>query len=98
MQVLDLDGDRKHDQLTAELKHFVDCVRTGRMPRVTGEDGRDALALAERILASVQRHPWDGTLGRPARPEGDAGPAGQAVRAGTGERPRGGVKLASRPA
>ena len=29
LQVLNLDGDRKGDQLTAELQHFVDCVRTG---------------------------------------------------------------------
>src|SRR5205807_7121265 len=43
LQVLNLDGDRKGDQLTAELRHFVDCVRSGRKPRVTGEDGRDAL-------------------------------------------------------
>ena len=83
METLELDCTREHDQLTAELRHFVECVRTGRMPRVTGEDGRDALALADRILASVQRHPWDGTRGRPGRPEGDAGPAGQAVRAGS---------------
>ena len=29
LQVLNLDSDRKGDQLTAELKHFVDCVRAG---------------------------------------------------------------------
>jgi predicted dehydrogenase len=45
LQVLFLDGDRKNDQLTAELRHFVDCVKTGRRPRVGGEDGRDALAV-----------------------------------------------------
>ena len=65
------------------------------MPRVTGEDGRDALALADRILASVQRHPWERDEGRPDRPEGHAGPAGQAVRAGTGKRPRSGVRSAA---
>lgn len=60
LEVLHLDGDRKWDQLTAELRHFVDCVRYGRRPRVSGEDGRDALALAERILASVRSHRWEG--------------------------------------
>ncbi|MDB5310890.1 MAG: yceM 2 [Gemmataceae bacterium] len=60
LQVLHLDGDRKGDQLTAELRHFVDCVRSGRRPRVTGEDGRDALELAERILSSVREHQWEG--------------------------------------
>jgi predicted dehydrogenase len=69
LQVLHLDGDRKGDQLTAELRHFVDCVRTGRRPRVTGEDGRDALELAERVLAAVRAHQWEG------RPDGPVGPA-----------------------
>ncbi len=68
LQVLFLDGDRKNDQLTAELRHFVDCVITGRRPRVGGEDGRDALELAERILAAVHRHQWHGT------PDGPIGP------------------------
>jgi predicted dehydrogenase len=68
MQALHLDGDRKGDQLTAELRHFVDCVRTGRRPRVTGEDGRDALALAERVLSAVRQHQWEGT------PDGPVGP------------------------
>ena len=31
-----------------------------RTPRVTGEDGRDALALAERIQASLHAHRWNG--------------------------------------
>jgi predicted dehydrogenase len=68
LQVLFLDGDRKNDQLTAELRHFVDCVKSGRRPRVGGEDGRDALELAERILAAVHRHQWHGT------PDGPIGP------------------------
>lgn len=69
LQVLALDGDRRGDQLTAELKHFLDCVRTGRRPRVSGEDGRDALELAERVLAAVRAHQWEGT------PAGAVGPA-----------------------
>ncbi len=68
LQVLNVDGDRKGDQLTAELRHFMDCVRTGRTPRVTGEDGREALALAERVLDSVRAHQWEG------RPEDSVGP------------------------
>ncbi|MBY0512726.1 MAG: Gfo/Idh/MocA family oxidoreductase [Gemmataceae bacterium] len=76
LQVLHLDGDRKHDQLTAELRHFVDCVRTGRRPRVTGEDGRDALELAERVLGAVRGHEWEG------RPDGPVGPAAMPRPAG----------------
>jgi predicted dehydrogenase len=56
---LEIDCGRS-DQLTSELKHFVHCVRTGTQPRVTGENGRDALALAERILDSVRAHAWNG--------------------------------------
>jgi predicted dehydrogenase len=48
------------DQLTRELRHFVDCVRTGSRPRVSGEDGRDAVALACRVLDSVRAHAWEG--------------------------------------
>ena len=48
------------DQLTSELKHFIYCVKTQCRPRVTGEDGRNALALAERILESVRQHRWNG--------------------------------------
>ena len=65
LQVLHLDEDRKCDQLTSELRHFVDCVKTGRRPRVSGEDGRDALELAERILAAVRCHQWNGTADGP---------------------------------
>jgi len=76
LQVLNLDGDRKHDQLTAELRHFVDCVRTGRRPRVTGVDGRNALELAERVLTAVRNHAWNGTADGPVGPGGMPTPAG----------------------
>jgi predicted dehydrogenase len=68
LQVLNLDGDRKHDQLTAELKHFVECVRTGRRPRVNGLDGRNALELAERVLTAVRNHSWTGEKDGPVGP------------------------------
>jgi predicted dehydrogenase len=56
------------DAITAELTDFVDAVQLGRPPRVTGENGRDAIALAERIVASIAAHAWD------AIPEGPIGP------------------------
>jgi predicted dehydrogenase len=77
METLELDCIRDHDQLTAELRHFVGCVKTGRTPRVTGEDGRDALALADQILASVQRHPWNGTIDGPIGPKAMPAPIGK---------------------
>jgi predicted dehydrogenase len=76
LQVLNLDGDRKGDQLTAELKHFVDCVRTGNRPRVSGEDGRNALELAERVLTALRNHPWEGSVGGPLGPDGLPQPVG----------------------
>ena len=49
------------DQLAAELADFVDSIRQGRSPRASGQQGRDAIALAERILSSIAEHSWDGT-------------------------------------
>jgi predicted dehydrogenase len=60
LEVLSIDGDRNGDQLTAELRHFVDCVRHNRTPRVNGEAGRDALAMAQRVLEAVRAHQWEG--------------------------------------
>jgi predicted dehydrogenase len=62
LQTLELDC-QQGDQLTKELHHFLDCVRTGSRPRVSGEDGRDAMALADRILDCIQAHAWDGSAG-----------------------------------
>ncbi len=43
-----------------ELLDFAAAVSTGRQPRVTGVDGRDAVAVAEMILERVGAHQWDG--------------------------------------
>jgi predicted dehydrogenase len=59
LQVLDLEP-RGGDALTAELKHFIHCARTGAKPKVSGEEGRNAIALATRILESIQAHSWQG--------------------------------------
>ncbi|MBI2824235.1 MAG: Gfo/Idh/MocA family oxidoreductase [Planctomycetia bacterium] len=56
------------DAITAELADFAESVQTGRAPLVSGEQGRDAVALAELILAKINRHAWDGT------PDGPVGP------------------------
>jgi predicted dehydrogenase len=61
-------SSKEGDQLTAELQHFVDCVRTGRQPKVTGEDGRNAVALALRIQAKINAHQWNGTADGPVGP------------------------------
>jgi predicted dehydrogenase len=47
-----------------ELLDLAAAVRGGRAPRVTGADGRDAVAVAEKILERVRNHQWDGDAGR----------------------------------
>jgi len=56
------------DQLTAELGHFVECVVMGRRPKTCGEAGRDAIALAEQVLASLRGHRWNGNANGPTGP------------------------------
>ncbi|BBO32415.1 Gfo/Idh/MocA family protein [Lacipirellula parvula] len=49
-----------------EQRDFAEAIRTGREPRVTGADGRDAVAVAELVLESVRQHQWDGANSRRA--------------------------------
>ena len=44
------------EPLKRELEDFVAAVRDGRAPAVTGEQGRAALALAERIVELMNEH------------------------------------------
>lgn len=68
LEMTTIDG-QSQDQLTCELTHFVDCARTGKRPRVTATDARDAIAVAERILFAIAHHCWDG------KAEGHKGPS-----------------------
>ena len=43
------------DDLLAEIADFVECVREGRQPLVTGSDGRRALETAMRVTESLSR-------------------------------------------
>jgi len=64
---LSRDGDRpeivpvsvpvsREEPLARELLDFRRAVAEGVRPLVSGEDGRDALALAERVLRAVEEH------------------------------------------
>lgn len=53
------------DQITAELADFVESVRLGRAPQVSGEQGRAALAVAEEIIERIAHHSWDGSADGP---------------------------------
>ena len=56
------------DALSLELDDFVDAIRGQRQPRVTGEAGRDALAVAEQVLDRIASHAWDAALDGPVGP------------------------------
>jgi predicted dehydrogenase len=76
LQVAQLDCNQG-DQLTREIEHFVECVRTGRRPRVDGVAGRDAVALATRVLDSIHAHCWEGEKGGSCGPWAVPSPCGQ---------------------
>jgi predicted dehydrogenase len=56
------------DALALELRDFTDSIRTGRSPRVTGSQARDAVAVAEQILARIHAHAWDDRADGPVGP------------------------------
>ena len=58
------------DGITAELEDFAESIQLGRAPQVTGEAGRDAVDLAEQILAKIGGHQWDGIAAGPTGPHG----------------------------
>ena len=58
MEVTELELSGEERPLQAELASFLEAVREGKSPEVTGEDGRRALALADRIVAAIGRQAW----------------------------------------
>lgn len=56
------------DALALEIDDFIESVRTSREPRVNGEAGRDALNVAEQILARIHDHCWDASFDGPVGP------------------------------
>ena len=43
------------EPLLREIRSFVECAATGRRPAVTGQEAADALDLALRITALIER-------------------------------------------
>jgi predicted dehydrogenase len=54
--------------LEEEQLNFVGCIQRGERLRVDGQAGRDAVAVAEKILERIDEHTWDG------HPAGRRGP------------------------
>jgi predicted dehydrogenase len=65
----------ERNALRDELIDFVDSVTHRRSPRVTGAAGRDAVAVAEAVLASIRAHHWDGRGGNLIGPLAAPAPA-----------------------
>ena len=53
----------EEDPLTAELTSFLDAARRGSAPAVDAEAGYAAVDAAERVLASMHAHAWEGRKG-----------------------------------
>jgi predicted dehydrogenase len=58
LAVHELDLSNSERPLQAELDSFLRCVQGGREPEVTGEDGRAALELADRIAREIRAQRW----------------------------------------
>jgi predicted dehydrogenase len=52
------------EPLRLEIKSFLESVRTRQQPRVTGQQGRAALALALEINAAIAEHATRARLDR----------------------------------
>ncbi len=46
----------REEPLHAQLRHFLECVRTRRPPAVGGEEGRRVLQVALQIVEAVEQH------------------------------------------
>lgn len=56
------------DALVLEQADFLAAIGSPRAPRVSGRQGRDAVALAEQILAKIHAHAWDDDVQGPVGP------------------------------
>ncbi|MCY2958729.1 MAG: Gfo/Idh/MocA family oxidoreductase [Planctomycetota bacterium] len=58
LSVEELDLSDMDRPLQAEIEAFLRCVQENTEPEVPGEDGRAALALADRIVRDIRAHAW----------------------------------------
>lgn len=58
-----------------EQREFADAVRRGKPVKVDGEQARDALAVAEQILAAIRSHRWNGLAADQVGPHAVFGPS-----------------------
>ncbi|OAI46930.1 oxidoreductase [Planctomycetaceae bacterium SCGC AG-212-F19] len=77
LEMQEVECQRTGDQLTRELQDFVQSVQAGRQPRVTGEDGLNAMTVADWILREIGRHAWNGRIDGPKGASSLPDPVGQ---------------------
>jgi predicted dehydrogenase len=56
------------DALALEVQDFVESILSSRTPRVSGEQGRRAVEIAEQILDRILVHAWDDSADGPVGP------------------------------
>jgi len=61
----------EEDQLTAEQTNFLNAVRHGSRPMVDGPAGYAAVDAAERVVAAIKEHKWQGIEGSDLLLKGD---------------------------
>jgi predicted dehydrogenase len=67
------------DALALEQDDFLDSIRNSRVPLVSGEAGRDAMAVAEQILNRIRSNRWDSSVNFAPRPFTEIGPETKAA-------------------
>jgi hypothetical protein len=60
MQKIDASSDTR-EPLALELREFVEAVRGGRKPRVSGDEALAAMRVADLVLEGIRTHPWNGS-------------------------------------
>jgi predicted dehydrogenase len=55
--------------LVDQHQDFLQSILVGREPQASGADGRDALVVAERVLAAMQAHFWGERANRATAPD-----------------------------
>ncbi|MFP4144614.1 MAG: Gfo/Idh/MocA family oxidoreductase [Phycisphaeraceae bacterium] len=66
VEQLDMDqSGSEQDPLTAQLSSFLDAARTGSAPTVDAEAGYAAVDAAERVVAAIREHRWEGLSSSP---------------------------------
>ena len=54
-QWITADCSKHPDRFTGEIRHFLDCVRSGKKPSVTADDGLKVNRIAEGVYRSAKQ-------------------------------------------